>query len=281
MDYEMGEITAGAIFYLAEIYDHFSRALMASERPEGLTPLELEEYELEIEDQAYPFEEKAIEVHESNLELISRGVYNDWIDKSLQKLAESVPVRYDKTEEASNVVSSLESYIFALARPEANALVYMPDSMVADEPDPSGAIGVLESGEQAHAAPVPVVESDAMRDTWTDQPPPEMHTESVEEAQAAAPVLVDESDAMRDTWANHPLQNTTTEPGESVQGIMPESIEEADPITETHTDHSLLGADFEVFSAIQTKAFKATNESVLLEGKNTGDESNHQKILGK
>jgi tetratricopeptide (TPR) repeat protein len=241
MDYEMGEITAGAIFYLAEIYDHFSRALMASERPEGLTPLELEEYELEIEDQAYPFEEKAIEVHESNLELISRGVYNDWIDKSLQKLAESVPVRYDKTEEASDVVSSLESYIFALARPEANALVYMSDSMVADEPDPSGAIGVLESGEQAHAAPVPVVESDAMRDTW----------------------------------ANHPLPNTTTAPGESVQGIMSDSVEEADPVAATRTDHSLPGADVEVFFAIQTKAPKATNESALLEGKNTADESNH------
>jgi hypothetical protein len=53
---------------------------MTSERPEGLNAMEMEEYELAIEEQAYPFEEKAIEVHESNLTLIGLGVYNDWID---------------------------------------------------------------------------------------------------------------------------------------------------------------------------------------------------------
>ena len=58
--------------------------------------MELEQYELAIEEQAYPFEEKAIQVHESNLQLISRGVYNAWIEKSLQKLAEFIPARYDR-----------------------------------------------------------------------------------------------------------------------------------------------------------------------------------------
>jgi cellulose synthase operon protein C len=33
---------------------------MTSERPEGLNPMEMEEYELAIEEQAYPFEEQAI-----------------------------------------------------------------------------------------------------------------------------------------------------------------------------------------------------------------------------
>jgi len=63
------------------------------ERPGGLSPTELEQYELAIEEQAYPFEEKAIQVHESNLKLMSRGVSNVWIEKSLQKLAKSVPAR--------------------------------------------------------------------------------------------------------------------------------------------------------------------------------------------
>ena len=93
VDYEIGEITAAATFYLAETYAHFSKALMTSERPQGLTPLELEQYELAIEDQAYPFEEKAITVHENNLKLISLGVYNEWVEKSLQKLAEFIPAR--------------------------------------------------------------------------------------------------------------------------------------------------------------------------------------------
>jgi len=96
LDYEVGEVTAAAMFYLAEIYAHFSQALMGSERPEGLSPLESEQYELAIEEQAYPFEEQAIEIHVKNLQLVAAGVYNDWIDKSLQKLAVFVPARYAK-----------------------------------------------------------------------------------------------------------------------------------------------------------------------------------------
>jgi tetratricopeptide (TPR) repeat protein len=117
LDYEIGEVTAAATFYLAEIHAHFSKALMTSERPEGLSPLEREQYELAIEEQAYPFEEKAIAVHEDNLKLISRGVYNEWIEKSLQKLAEFVPARYDKPEETSGIISSVETYIFKIERP--------------------------------------------------------------------------------------------------------------------------------------------------------------------
>jgi len=121
VDYEIGEVTAAATFYLAEIYAHFSVSLMTSERPEGLSPLELEQYNLGIEEQAYPFEEQAILVHENNLKLISRGVYNGWVEKSLQKLAEFVPSRYDKAEETSAVLSSLETYIFQIDRPAAPA----------------------------------------------------------------------------------------------------------------------------------------------------------------
>lgn len=116
VEYEVGEVTAAATFYLAEIYAHFSKSLMESERPEGLDPLELEEYELAIEEQAYPFEEKAIAVHESNLELMYRGVYNNWIDNSLERLAGFLPARYAKTEEESGVIASLEIYNFEILR---------------------------------------------------------------------------------------------------------------------------------------------------------------------
>ena len=80
--------------------------------------MELEQYELAIEDQAYPFEEKAIAVHEENLKLMSRGVYNEWIDKSLQMLAELMPARYAREEESTGIVSSLETFIYAVDKPE-------------------------------------------------------------------------------------------------------------------------------------------------------------------
>lgn len=167
IEYESGELTAAATFYLADIYNHFSKALMSSERPEltfdyytikpgdnlikiarrskcdigrllysnhlkkssvivagkklkiprGLYPEELEEYELALEEQAYPFEERAISVHESNLQLIARGIYNEWVERSLQKLAEFVPARYDRPEEESAILASLDGYSFEIYRP--------------------------------------------------------------------------------------------------------------------------------------------------------------------
>ncbi len=119
VDYEVGEVTAAATYYLAEIFAHFSKALTTSERPEGLTAEELEQYELAIEEQAYPFEEQAIAMHENNLKLIARGVYNAWVEKSLQQLAIFMPARYNKPEESSGVVASLESYVFEIDRPKS------------------------------------------------------------------------------------------------------------------------------------------------------------------
>lgn len=107
VDYEVSEVTSAATYQLAEIYFHFSRALMDSERPDGLSELELEQYNLALEDQAYPFEEKAIDVHEKNIELLSIGVYNKWIDKSIAKLAVLMPARYAKAEEQNTFIKSL------------------------------------------------------------------------------------------------------------------------------------------------------------------------------
>jgi cellulose synthase operon protein C len=145
VDYEVGEVTAAATFYLAEIYAHFSKALMESERPEGLNPMEMEEYELAIEEQAYPFEEQAIAVHENNLKLIPKGVYNTWIDKSLQKLAEFVPAKYDKPEESSGIVVSLDTYTFEIVRPA-------PPESRADEVEENQAAETAPVGEPDSAA---------------------------------------------------------------------------------------------------------------------------------
>ncbi|MCK9531764.1 MAG: tetratricopeptide repeat protein [Gammaproteobacteria bacterium] len=109
-DYEVAESTAAATYYIAEIYLHFSKALMTSERPDNLNALELEQYELAIEEQAFPFEEKAIEVHRKNLELLAGGIYNRWIDNSLGQLAVLMPARYARTEESSGYLEEIEVY---------------------------------------------------------------------------------------------------------------------------------------------------------------------------
>ncbi|MBW2476971.1 MAG: tetratricopeptide repeat protein [Deltaproteobacteria bacterium] len=112
LDYEVSEVTAAATYYLAEIYAHFSVALMESERPDNLTPLELEQYELAIEEQAYPFEEQAIVVHQSNHELIALGIYNDWVELSLTQLAKLLPARYARTEAETPTMASPDAYTY-------------------------------------------------------------------------------------------------------------------------------------------------------------------------
>ena len=152
IDYEVGDVTAAAAFYLAEIYALFSRDLKESERPTGLSALEREEYDLAIEEQAYPFEEKAIATHQSNLELVPRGVYNEWIDKSLQKLAALVPARYDKPEEKSRVIATPESYVYAIGHP--------------GPPVPQSAIAA-QAQTEANQGPQPAAASEAKQ---TEEP---------------------------------------------------------------------------------------------------------------
>jgi len=107
IDYQVADVTAAATFYLGEIYLHFSRALKESERPTNLNAMELEEYELALEEQIYPFEERAISVHEKNIDLMAAGIYNRWVGKSIGQLAGLVPARYDRPEDASNIVMTI------------------------------------------------------------------------------------------------------------------------------------------------------------------------------
>jgi tetratricopeptide (TPR) repeat protein len=114
VSYEVGDVTAAATYYMAEVYYAFSRSLLESERPTGLKPAEAAEYEDALQEQAFPFEERAIQVHEKNIELISAGTYDAWIEKSVAKLAELVPGRYAKEERSVPVLDSLESFTYRL-----------------------------------------------------------------------------------------------------------------------------------------------------------------------
>jgi TolA-binding protein len=106
-EYGIAEVTAAATYHIAGIYHEFSRDLLNSERPKNLTGDELEQYDLILEEQAYPFEDKAIEIHEKNVELLAVGVYNEWIARSLTQLAVLVPVRYAKNEQGETFVASI------------------------------------------------------------------------------------------------------------------------------------------------------------------------------
>ncbi len=107
MAYNVAEVTTAATFRLAELYNDFARALMASERPRNLPPDAMEQYEILLEEQAFPFEEKAIEIHAANVKRITEGVYDKWVKKSLAELAKLQPVRYAKQEQSEELYSAI------------------------------------------------------------------------------------------------------------------------------------------------------------------------------
>ena len=106
-DYGVAEVATAAAYRTAELYTDFSRALIGSQRPKGLSPDELEQYNVLLEEQAYPFEEKAIEVHEINARRVSNGVYDQWVKNSFAALSKLRPVRYAKAEKGEGVIRAL------------------------------------------------------------------------------------------------------------------------------------------------------------------------------
>ncbi len=105
--YGVAEVTTAATFRIGELYQLFGKALMESERPKGLNEEELEQYEILLEEQAFPFEDKAIALHETNIRRASQGLYDEWIKKSFTALASLLPVRYAKQEKTETLVDAI------------------------------------------------------------------------------------------------------------------------------------------------------------------------------
>lgn len=105
--YKVPEVLTAATFRIAEIYQDLGLAIFQSERPKKLNEEELEQYDVLLEEQAYPFEEKAIEFHEINIARLGEGLDNVWIWKSLEHLKELLPVRYNKSERSADLVKEI------------------------------------------------------------------------------------------------------------------------------------------------------------------------------
>ncbi|NND37067.1 MAG: hypothetical protein HKN81_08025, partial [Gammaproteobacteria bacterium] len=107
-DYGIASVTTAATYEIANLYYGLSQDLINSERPAELTAEELEQYEILLEEQAFPFEEQAIEIFESNAARSRDGVYDQWVRASFARLAELMPARYAKNERSENIVAALD-----------------------------------------------------------------------------------------------------------------------------------------------------------------------------
>jgi cellulose synthase operon protein C len=105
--YGFAETTTAATFEIAGLYQDFGKSLMDSERPAKLKDLELEQYNLLLEEQAFPFEEKAIQTHETNIKRIEQGRYDTWVKQSHAALLQMAPGKYAKREQSEDTYGSL------------------------------------------------------------------------------------------------------------------------------------------------------------------------------
>lgn len=106
-DYQVSEVTTAATFESAELYRQLGKDLMSSERPKKLSKEEMEQYDVLLEEQAFPFEEKAIKLHEVNAARTKDGTYDQWVQKSFTALAQLNPGRYGKVEIGEQLVESI------------------------------------------------------------------------------------------------------------------------------------------------------------------------------
>jgi len=105
--YQVGETTTAATYETAELYRTLSDDLLHSQRPAHLSGDELDQYQSLLEDQAEPFEEQSISIHEINTARAQQGIYDESVRKSFAALAQLSPARYGKTEAAQLWVAAL------------------------------------------------------------------------------------------------------------------------------------------------------------------------------
>ncbi len=106
-DYGVAEVTTEAAFRMAEIYRGMASALLDSPPPPDLDEDTLEQYVMLLEEQAFPFEEDAIAIHEANAARARAGLYDRWVIASFETLAELVPARWNRKETGEHVVELL------------------------------------------------------------------------------------------------------------------------------------------------------------------------------
>ena len=103
---EIGEaqFISAALYQTGSLYQTLAADLISSQRPKGLNESELEQYEILLEEQAFPFENRAIENHKKNTELVRQNIYDQWVKKSYQRLRLLLPLRYAKDEKFETII---------------------------------------------------------------------------------------------------------------------------------------------------------------------------------
>lgn len=99
LESKRAELIPEVFYRMGVLFEEFAVSMLDSERPKGLTGEELEEYNFQIEQRAYPVEEEAVKAYESSLKsaLATKTGYRVmWMKKVTAKLVELKPALYKR-----------------------------------------------------------------------------------------------------------------------------------------------------------------------------------------
>lgn len=103
-DVGVAEFATAANYKIGEMYRVLALDIMDSERPRGLNSLELDQYEILLEEQALPYEDQAIDILIANTDMVAEDIYDQWVKRSFDALGELLPGRYAKYEQVESYV---------------------------------------------------------------------------------------------------------------------------------------------------------------------------------
>ncbi len=166
-EYAVAEVSTAATYETAELYRRLGQDLIHSERPPGLSADELEQYDTLLEEQAFPFEEKAIALHEVNLDRAKDNVYDEWVAKSLDALTKLNPGRYGKVEQGEDYASGASDEAVATRLKEATTLAGAKNYADAE----TALKALCEEAPDVAAAPLDLGILYARQNRWADAEP--------------------------------------------------------------------------------------------------------------
>lgn len=95
-EYQDSVIMSAATYQIASVYRTLARDVLNSERPKSLSELQLDQYNVLLEEQAYPFEEQAMDIYMINIEKVAQGHYDKWIEQTFEVMAKMNPTEFER-----------------------------------------------------------------------------------------------------------------------------------------------------------------------------------------
>jgi len=102
--YQFAEVVTEVSFRIGQLFEEYGESLSHSQRPIELTPDQLREYDLLIEEEAMTWRKKAIKFYERNVYRTQEvGLFDDWVKKSYERLGH-LDSRYEGKQELKEML---------------------------------------------------------------------------------------------------------------------------------------------------------------------------------